>query len=56
VGSSITFKDLRSLDSMEDFINGDIEVRVCLYLKKNETYPSLKFRKNIYVPTTRDLS
>jgi hypothetical protein len=39
------FKDFRSLDSMEDFINDDIQVRVCPYLIKNETYPSLKFRK-----------
>jgi hypothetical protein len=29
---------------MEDFINGDIQVRVCPYLNKNETL-SLKFRK-----------
>jgi hypothetical protein len=48
VGGSITFEDFISLDSTEDFINGDISMRVCPNLNKNETYISLKFRK-IYV-------
>ena len=43
MGGSITFKDFRSLDSMEDFINDDIQVHICPYLNKNETYLSLKF-------------